>query len=127
MTKERDTSSMEIARLQRELQEFADARDWHQFHSPKNLAMALAAESGELLEVFQWLTEANSASLTGTDLSEAASELADIQIYLLRLADILGVSLPDAVEAKMRENARRYPIDQVRGKATKRARLEESP
>jgi NTP pyrophosphatase (non-canonical NTP hydrolase) len=89
--------------------------------------MALAAESGELLEVFQWLTEANSASLTGTDLSEAASELADIQIYLLRLADILGVSLPDAVEAKMRENARRYPIDQVRGKATKRARLEESP
>ena len=80
-----------ISEVQRLLREFATARDWGQFHSPKNLAMALAAESGELLEVFQWLTEEQSRELSAGHLSHASEEIADIQIYLLRLADVLDV------------------------------------
>ena len=112
---------MDIKALQARLAAFARERDWEQFHSPKNLSMALAAEAGGLLEVFQWLTEAQSTALGPGDKGWelARDELADLQIFLLRLADRLGVDLEDAVEAKIRRNAERYPAELVRGDATK--------
>jgi NTP pyrophosphatase (non-canonical NTP hydrolase) len=119
---ERNRSSLDIAALQKRLRDFAAARDWDQFHSPKNLAMALAAESGELLELFQWLTEAQSGQLSEEERRHVAVELADIQIYLVRIADALDVSLPEAVEEKLRENAQKYPVDLSKGNATKYSR-----
>jgi NTP pyrophosphatase (non-canonical NTP hydrolase) len=109
----------DLPEVQATLSEFADARDWAQFHSPKNLSMALAAETGELLEIFQWLTEEQSQALSTEDLAHARDELADVQIYVARLADLLGIDLDDAVREKMSDNERRYPADVVRGTATK--------
>jgi dCTP diphosphatase len=107
--------------LQRRLREFASSRDWDQFHTPKNLAMALAGEVGELLELFQWLTPAESFQLGSDPLtkSRVAAELADILIYALRIADVLGVDLADAISAKIDLNETRYPIEQARGSARK--------
>jgi len=101
------------------LAEFARERDWDQFHSPKNLAMALAGEVGELLEHFQWLTETQSRELPA-DVSDAvALEMADVLLYLVRLADKLGVDLAAAAERKIGLNAAKYPADAVRGSARK--------
>ena len=83
------------------LREFATARDWDQFHSPKNLAMALAAEVGELLEVFQWLTEAQSRRLESGQAAAASEELADVLLYLIRLSDKLGIDLIAAAKRKL--------------------------
>ena len=112
---------MDVRQLQAELSGFARDRDWEQFHSPKNLAMALAGEAGELLEVFQWLTEAQSESLRpgDRDYERAREEIADIQIYLLRLADRMRLDLEPAVRAKMARNAEKYPVDLSHGRATK--------
>lgn len=109
----------EMTKLQDRLRKFAEERDWEQFHSPKNLAMALAAEAGELLELFQWLTEEQSRSLDRGQLAKVVDELADVQIYLARLADKLNVNLGDAVDQKIRRNETRYPADKVRGSAKK--------
>ncbi len=109
--------------LSRRLAEFAAARDWDQFHAPKNLAMALAAESGELLEHFQWLTEAQSAALSAQELDAVALEMADVQLYLVRLADRLGVDLVATAHRKIDLNAEKYPADQARGHARKYDRL----
>lgn len=111
--------SDEFQRLQERLRQFAEDRDWEQFHTPKNLAMALAAEAGELLEVFQWLTpeEAVAVADDGDLLRAASDELADIGIYLLRIADVLGVDLAEAIDAKVARNAARYPVERVRGRA----------
>jgi len=98
---------------------FAAVRDWEQFHSPKNLAMALSVESSELLEHFQWLTERESSNLDNEQLEAVARELADVQIYLMRLADRLGVDLLDATASKLAENESRFPVDRVRGSARK--------
>jgi dCTP diphosphatase len=84
---------MDVEALTRRLREFASARDWEQFHSPKNLAMALSAEVGELTEIFQWLTAEESTALRGEDLDRVREEIADVQIYLLRLADVLGIEV----------------------------------
>jgi NTP pyrophosphatase (non-canonical NTP hydrolase) len=105
------------------LAEFAAERDWEQFHSPKNLAMALAAETGELLEHFQWLTEAQSAELSEEALDAVALELADVQVYLVRLADRLGIDLVAAAHRKIDLNAEKYPVDKARGHARKYDRL----
>ncbi|MCO6006061.1 nucleotide pyrophosphohydrolase [Actinoallomurus purpureus] len=103
------------------LREFAAARDWEQFHTPKNLAMALAGETGELLAELQWLTPEESARVMRDP--EAArrvrSELADIATYLVRLADVLGVDLLDAAHAKLDESEQRYDADTYRGSARK--------
>jgi dCTP diphosphatase len=101
------------------LEAFAQERDWDGFHSPKNLAMALNVEAGELLEHFQWLTEDQSRDLPQDTRVEVEREIADIQIYLIRLADKLGVDLLRAVEAKIEDNARKYPAERVRGSAKK--------
>lgn len=110
---------MDVEALQARLRVFVAERDWDRFHSPKNLAMALASEAGELLDLFRWLSETESARLPDSDLREATLEIADIQIYLLRLADVLGVSLAQVVEDKMAINADKYPVELSRGNAIK--------
>ena len=112
---------MDIIALQSRLREFAQARDWEQFHTPKNLAMALAAEAGELLEIFQWLTDEQASAVTerNADLQLVRNELADILIYLVRMADILHIDLQDAVQSKLGDNERRYPVELAKGNATK--------
>ena len=92
---------MDFSSLAQKLRDFAQERDWEQFHSPKNLSMALSVEVSELVEHFQWLTEDQSSSLEAEELSEVAEEIADIQIYLTRLADQLGVDIEDAVTKKL--------------------------
>jgi NTP pyrophosphatase (non-canonical NTP hydrolase) len=101
------------------LRDFAAVRDWDQFHSPKNLAMALIVEAAELVEHFQWLTEAQSLELAPDKLARVGQEIADIQIYLIRLADKLDIDIEAAVHAKIEDNDRKYPADKVRGSARK--------
>ena len=96
---------------------FARERDWEQFHSPKNLSMALAGEAGELLGHFQWLSEQQSAALDADKKDAVALELADILIYLIRLSERLGIDLVDAAYRKMAINEARYPTERVRGDA----------
>jgi dCTP diphosphatase len=121
-TKHPNSGSLDISALQLRLREFANAREWEQFHSPKNLAMALAGEAGELLEIFQWLSELQSSDLDDEDRDRVAEEMADIQIYLLRLADVLALSLSAAVEGKIADNERKYPVGESKGNATKYSR-----
>ena len=101
------------------LRAFAQARDWEQFHTPKNLACALSVEASELLEHFQWLTEAQSKSLTPDKTAEVAAEAADVFLYLLQLCDKLGIDLMAAAQAKMLVNAEKYPAALARGSAAK--------
>lgn len=112
---------MDVKAIQLQLQRFADERDWQQFHTPKNLAIALSVEAAELLERFQWLTDEQSHQLESSpaDFEAVRQEMADVQIYLLRLADLLGVDLEQAVRDKMRRNAEKYPVELARGNATK--------
>lgn len=105
--------------LRARLREFAAERDWEQFHSPKNLAMALIVEAAELVEHFQWLTEDQSRRLPADKLAEVEQELADIFIYLIRIADRLGVDLTAAAWRKIDINAGKYPAELVRGSAEK--------
>ena len=101
-----DVSSLEAA-----LQRFADERNWQQYHSPKNLVMALSAEVGELVEIFQWQTEAQSKSAARDAVTAQAvrDELADVLLYLVRLSSVLGVDLNEAVARKLVKNASKYP------------------
>ena len=108
-----------LLELRDALRAFAAERDWDQFHSPKNLAMALSGEAGELLEHFQWLTEAQSRELPPEVKQAVALEMADILLYLVRLADKLGVDLMEAARDKLEVNARKYPAEQVRGSSRK--------
>ncbi|HEX4332839.1 MAG TPA: nucleotide pyrophosphohydrolase [Usitatibacter sp.] len=109
--------------LRLKLRDFAAARDWEQFHSPKNLAMALAGEAGELLEVFQWLSEDESKRLDAKARSAAADEIADVLLYLVRLADKLGLDPMAEAKRKLVENERRYPVDKARGSSKKSTEL----
>lgn len=101
------------------LRRFAEERDWEQFHSPKNLAMALSVEVAELAEIFQWLSEEQSLALDPGRRRRAEEELADVLVYLVRLADRLGVDLLEAAARKMADNERKYPAARVRGQALK--------
>lgn len=109
--------------LGKKVRQFADERDWGQFHSPKNLSMALAVECAELMEHFQWLTESQSRRLGRKQLREVAMELADIQIYLIRLSQILDVNLIAAGNKKLLKNAVKYPVAKARGSAKKYRQL----
>jgi NTP pyrophosphatase (non-canonical NTP hydrolase) len=119
MTPARDT----LDELRERLAAFAAERDWDPFHNPKNLAMALAAEAGELLEHFQWLTFEQSASLPPRVRDEVALECADVLLFLLRLADKLDIDLAAAARRKLELNAARYPADKARGRADKYDKL----
>lgn len=107
------------------LREFAEARDWAQFHSPKNLVMALSGEVGELNEIFQWMTEADSfkAATSEATASAVRDEIADVALYLIRLSDVLGIDLNEAVSSKLATNAAKYPVDLSRGVSTKYNKL----
>jgi dCTP diphosphatase len=108
------------------LRKFAAERDWDQFHSPKNLAMALSVEAAELLEHFQWLSEDDSRNLPQATRIEVAAEIADVQIYLVRLADKLGIDILEAAAAKIQRNEEKYPADRVKGSSKKYTRYDEA-
>jgi len=110
-------SDAKFTELKQRLREFAAERDWDQFHSPKNLSMALIAEAAELVEHFQWLTEEQSKNLPPDKLTEVEYELADILVYLIRLSDKLDINLLAAVDKKLELNAHKYPAEKVRGSA----------
>lgn len=110
---------MDLEDLTRLLRDFVKERDWEKFHSPKNLTMALSVEVSELLEHFQWLTEEESGDLSPEKRAAVEEEMADVLIYLVRLADRLGVDLMEAVERKMERNGERYPAELVKGSAKK--------
>jgi len=110
----------DLVSLRDALREFTGARDWRQFHTPKNLAMALIVETAELVEHFQWLTgEESLARADGPKRAAIRDELADVLIYLVELADALDVDLLDAARAKIEKNALKYPVDKARGNAKK--------
>ena len=115
-------AALDVDGLQRRLRAFAEARDWARFHSPKNLAMAVASEAGELVDVFQWLTEEESRHLSDESARRATEEIADVLIYLLRLGDQLGIDLGKAIDEKIELNERKYPTDLAKGNAIKYSR-----
>ena len=112
-------SSSDLTDLKQCLHEFAQDRDWLQFHSPKNLSMALSGEVAEIMEYFQWLTEKQSRNLPQDKLSEVSTELADTLIYLIRLSDELVIDLIKAAKRKIEVNQKKYPVDKVKGNAKK--------
>ena len=112
-------SSIDFKTLKLRLRNFADTRDWNQFHSPKNLSMALSVEASEITEHFQWLTEDQSKNLPQNKLDEVATELADTLLYLIRLADKLDIDLLTAAQDKIDLNEQKYPVDKAKGNAKK--------
>ena len=112
-----------LTELRDAMRRFAAERDWDRFHTPKNLAMALSGEAGELIEHFQWLTAEESASLPAPVREEVALEMADVLLYLVRLGDVLGIDLAEAARRTIAINAQRYPVERVRGRAVKYDRL----
>lgn len=111
--------SSDLDDLSQALRDFARERDWEQFHNPKNLAMALAGEAGELVAEFQWLTPAEAADLSPEAHARVAAEMADVLSYLVRLADVLDIDLVTATSDKITANATRYPVATARGNAEK--------
>jgi NTP pyrophosphatase (non-canonical NTP hydrolase) len=109
--------------LREKVARFADERDWDQFHNPKNLAMALAGEAGELIEHFQWLTPEQAANLPRETRDEVGLEAADVLLFLVRLCDKLGIDLAAAADRKLALNAQKYPVEKARGKMTKYDKL----
>jgi NTP pyrophosphatase (non-canonical NTP hydrolase) len=107
-----------ISHLRRVVEQFVDRRDWHQFHTPKNLAMSMAIEAAELMEHFQWLTPEQSRAVAGQPekLAEVGDEMADVLCYLLAMANELGLDLAHALDAKMAKNAQKYPEEEYRGR-----------
>ena len=118
-------SGTTIAQLKTRVLAFVRERDWEQFHTPKNLSMALAAESGELMEHFLWATADQSRALANEPVRRAkiADELADVVIYALEFANMTGLDVAGAIEAKMATNAKKYPIEKARGRADKYTEL----
>ena len=116
---------LDVGRLVAAIDRFATERDWERFHSPKNLAMALVAEAGELVEIFQWLTEEASQRVGHREATARAvrDEMADVLIYLVRLASRLEVDLDEAVRHKLARNAEKYPVERARGRADRVDRL----
>lgn len=112
---------MDIEGIRQKLAAFAKERDWDQFHSPKNLTMGLAAEAAELLEIFQWLTEDQSREILkdGEEMSLVKEEVADVFIYLVRLADKLGIDIEKEVNKKIEINEKKYPVELSKGNARK--------
>jgi NTP pyrophosphatase (non-canonical NTP hydrolase) len=117
---------LNLENIQKQLAKFAEDRNWEQFHTPKNLSMALAAEAAELLEIFQWLTDKQSKEIVSKEkeMSLVRQEIADIFIYLVRLADKLGVDIEKAVNEKIKMNEQKYPIELSRNNAVKHNRCD---
>ena len=113
----------DMEELKQVLRKFADERDWNQFHSPKNLAMALSVEVSEVMEILQWLTEDESSSLSGEQRLEMRDEIGDVMNYLVRLADRLDIDPVDAAFQKIEKNKIKYPAELSRGKSSKYTEL----
>jgi dCTP diphosphatase len=109
------TDDRTLEELRDAIRAFAHARDWEQFHTPKNLAMAMIVEAAELVEHFQWLSPAESAHLEPEAIEEVCQEIGDVLIYLTRLADVLGIDPLQAAFDKVKSNERRYPVEKARG------------
>ncbi len=112
-----------LTMLRERLAEFATARDWDQFHNPKNIVMALAVEAAELMEHFQWLTPEQAGNISAEMRSQIALEAADVLLYLVRLCDKLEIDLAEAAVNKLVLNAHKYPVEKAKGKATKYDKL----
>ncbi len=112
-----------LIELRDAMRRFAAEREWERFHTPKNLAMALSGEAGELIEHFQWLTPEESSNLRAPVREEVALEMADVLLYLVRLADVLEIDLAEAARRKIAINAQRYPVERARGRSDKYDRL----
>lgn len=108
-----------LQQLRARLQAFVDERDWQQFHSPKNLAMAMIVEAAELVEHFQWMSEQESGNLPPEKREQVAHEIADTFVYLLRIAEVMGIDLIAAANAKISLNAEKYPVEKARGSNAK--------
>ena len=119
-----DINEQNIISIKQLIRDFAEARDWDQFHSPKNLTMALSAEVSEIIEHFQWLTEEQSENLPQNKLKEVETELADTLIYLIRLADKLDIDLLNATLNKIKINEQKYPVVKAKGNAKKYTEFE---
>ncbi len=104
-----------IARIRK----FRDDRDWKQFHDPKNLAVSVSIEAAELLEIFQWMTGEQAALYVTQHKERVSDEIADVAIYLIELADVVGIDLAKAIDAKLEKNAKKYPVEKARGVSTK--------
>ncbi|HAH06790.1 MAG TPA: nucleotide pyrophosphohydrolase [Elusimicrobia bacterium] len=111
--------SKDIRALTAAIKAFTRARQWEQFHTPKNLAMALSVEASEIVEIFQWLTEKQSKSLPQAKVQHLRDELADTFIFLLKLANHYQINLFEAAHQKLRKNAKKYPVEKARGNAKK--------
>ena len=118
---------MNVEDIKRRIEKFASERDWNQFHSPKNLIMALSSEVGELSDIFQWLNEEQSKKeqISDNNLELAKEEIADILIYLIRISDKLDIDLEKEVFKKIESNEKKYPIDKSKGNAVKYNRRDE--
>jgi dCTP diphosphatase len=118
-------SATTLAELKSRVLAFVRERDWEQFHSPKNLSMALAAETGELMEHFLWATPEQSHAVVNDSVKRAkiADELADVVIYAIEFANITGLDISAAIEAKMAANAKKYPVEKAKGRADKYTEL----
>ena len=112
-----------LRRLRDRLRDFASARDWNQFHSPKNLAIALSVEAAELLEHFQWVSDNDSLNMPQDKLGKIDEEIADVFLYLIRLADMLKIDLLKAADRKIEVNSQKYPVEKSRGSAKKYTEL----
>ena len=110
---------MDISKIQKQLSNFASERDWEQFHSPKNLSMALSVEASELVEIFQWLNLEESNFPDHKQLASIRSEVADIAMYLIRFCDVLEIDLEKAIEEKLTQNKIKYPVELSKGSAKK--------
>jgi dCTP diphosphatase len=119
-----EDGSKSFNKIKLRLRDFAKARDWDQYHSPKNLSMALSAEVAEIVEHFQWLTEEQSKRLPQEKFDEVKTELADTLIYLIRLADKLDIDLLVAALSKIELNEQKYPVDKAKGNAKKYTELD---
>ena len=111
--------TLDISHIATRLREFANERDWNRYHSPKNLVMAISVEASELVEIFQWLDEAESLQPDLQQQEQIRHEVADVMLYLIRLCDILQIDIATALDAKIALNAQRYPADRVKGSRKK--------
>lgn len=114
---------MDLAHIQKRIREFRDARDWMQFHNPKNLAISVVLEASELLEHFQWKTPIESERHADAAKDQIADEIADVAVYLIELSDNLGIDLEQAILNKLDKNAAKYPEDKAKGNAKKYTEL----
>lgn len=118
--------NQDLSTLRLAIRQFAQERDWEQFHTPKNLIMAMTVEAAELMEHFQWLTGDQSLAINDQEKAEVAQEIADVLIYLTRLADVLGIDPIQAAFDKIQINARKYPVEKAKGNNTKYNKLDPS-